>query len=82
MYPNRIGKDVDLAFGETSVTLKTKNTESTSNYSALLSVEETKDYFFLKMDVGSAIILPKRVVSDIKECRLFLQNKGLRITKD
>lgn len=82
MYPNRIGKDVELEFTDTQAILKTKNTENKTEYSALLNVVETSDYFFLKLDVGNAIILPKRVISDIKACKLFFQNKGLRITKD
>jgi DhnA family fructose-bisphosphate aldolase class Ia len=82
MFPNRIGKEVELDFTETHAVLKTTNTENTTEYSAIINVEETKEYFFLKLDVGSAIILPKRVVSDIKECKLFFQNKGLRITKN
>ena len=82
MYPNRIGKDVELEFTDTHAILKSKNSENKTEYSAFINVEETKDYFFLKLDVGNAIILPKRVVSDIKECKLFFQNKGLRITKD
>ncbi len=82
MYPNRIGKDVELELTETHAILKTKSTENKTEYSAFINVEETKEYFFLKLDVGNAIILPKRIVSDIKECKLFFQNKGLRITKE
>jgi hypothetical protein len=82
MYPNRIGKDVELDFTDTHAVLKTKDTENNTEYSAFINIEETKDYFFLKLDVGNAIILPKRVISDISEFKLFFQNKGLRITKD
>lgn len=66
--------NVLLKFEETYLIKTDDNTDLKVNYQNIESIEELKDYFYLKLSNNSRIIFPKSCILNLTETKSFLIN--------
>lgn len=72
-YQERINLESDIYFEENMLMIKNRIAESKINYEILEQINETADYFFLKLKTSESIIIPKAKIINETELKLFLQ---------
>ena len=73
-YKERFGLISTLTFTENQIIDENKLGESKINYESLSAINETGDYYFLKLITGQSLIIPKRVLADIRAFHLKLED--------
>lgn len=72
-YQERINLESDIYFEENMLMIKNRIAESKIYYESLEQINETADYFFLKLKTSESIIIPKVKISNETELKRFLQ---------
>jgi hypothetical protein len=71
-YSYRFGEKVYVEITNLAIYCKDKTGESTINISAVETVDETENHFFVKIKSGGSLIIPKYAIQDLQEvCALF-----------
>ena len=66
-YAKRFGQTAVLEFRENTIYSKDLTGEGTLNVSQIEQVNETGDYFFIKISTGLSLILPKKAMKNLAE---------------
>lgn len=72
-YQERINLESDIYFEENMLMIKNRIAESKIYYESLEQINETADYFFLKLKTSESIIIPKVKISNETELKRLLQ---------
>lgn len=72
-YKNRLGLIFNLTFNEDQFEESSVLGNSQIYYSSLTEINETKDYYFLKLLTSQSLIIPKNTISDITEFQKILE---------
>ncbi|MEZ4984579.1 MAG: YcxB family protein [Saprospiraceae bacterium] len=76
---SRVGRERDMSFEETGITVKTQHTESFFGYEGITHWAASEMCYFLFISSNQAFILPKSVLTDDKEAALLslLSEQGI-----
>lgn len=68
-FKNKIGAELEIRFEaeHQHLFIKDSSAETKINYSAFESIEEIRDYFYLKLKTGERVIFPKRSITNESE---------------
>lgn len=72
-YKARFGETITVIFNDDHVETKSLIGEGTINYSVIEQIDETGEYFFLKLKTGGALIIPKREINELSTFTYFLE---------
>lgn len=81
-YSKYLGRVLELEIQEDRISIMDDSTESTLKLSEFEKVDETARHFFLKISNATAIIIPKRELTNIDALRQKLKAVGLKIETD
>ena len=76
-YPNSFGKAEYLEISDRDIFIKNEIGESRIHLSAVDSVCETEEHFFVEISSGSSLIIPKDKIADADEVRTIFESLGL-----
>ncbi len=66
-YKERFGIMSKLNFAEAQIIEESELGESKVNYESLAEINETKNYYFLKLITSQSLIIPKNKIQDIQQ---------------
>ncbi len=71
-YKERFGLISNLNFAENQIIEQSKLGESKINYESLTEINETKNYYFLKLLNSQSLIIPKKEIQNIQQFNSIL----------
>ncbi|UBB89989.1 YcxB family protein [Candidatus Kaistella beijingensis] len=71
-YKERFGLMCKLNFAENQIIEESKLGESKINFESLTEINETKNYYFLKLLTSQSLIIPKKVIQNIQQFNSML----------
>lgn len=81
-YSKQFDQITQLEFREDVLLTKDKTGESKINLSEIVSVDETKKHFFLKISTGLTLIIPKNQIELPSAFSNHLQSLGMKINNE
>lgn len=75
----QVGPEGTLTIVRDRIHMSDTTGESTLNFTAVTQVDETADYFYVRLQQGSSIILPKSEVAEPAALREYLRAIGLSV---
>lgn len=78
-YQKNIGKSAELTFLDKKLILKNSEVNSEINYSLIEKISEVPETFYLKLNSGQSVIVPKRFVGNIDEFRNFCKELASKL---
>jgi hypothetical protein len=67
VYKDSLGQDIDLEFCNDNIVTKAKGGEVRINKSEVKEINEIKDFYFIYINTGSALIIPKKKADNLDE---------------
>lgn len=80
IYQNRIGQICNVTFTDIDIQTSDITGETRINHSAIGDITEIQHYFFVKLQTGGHLIVPKSKVDNVDELRKELQDLSLRLS--
>jgi hypothetical protein len=81
-YKNRFGEEASLEINEDIVVTRDKTGEGRINTTEIESINEIKDFYFIKMKTGVSLIISKVKTDDLgrikNDIQLLIEKKGIK----
>lgn len=77
-YAGAIGETEETSFEKTALRIKNKTGEGKVKHSEVIEVIEIGTHFFVKLQMGTSLIIPKREIQDEKRLKAELKRIGCK----
>jgi len=81
-YKNRFGKTANIMFTESALETNDITGGSKINLAQIENVTETENYFYLKMQTGGHLIIPKLKINNVNDVREELKTICAKLSID